>query len=217
MREILTLREIEDFEKLLIAFIYDIQICSDNIEQILDMQNQGINLFPIKGFLGHYVYLCYSHCAINAFKIFHKDEKRSFQKLINKINNFSYDNELTNFLKINSTKEENENFIKNKSEFKALAVELDNLIKEKWGLISKFIERRHAFYAHHDSTKTVEPEALEDVKELREFSKKCFNYFYAKFKDATFLFDFNAASIANILDDRKLVDDYLSGIENQLK
>jgi hypothetical protein len=170
-REILSYTDIDDFERLLRSFIYDIQICSDNIELIIEKQNQGVNLIPIKDFLGHYVYLCYSLCTINAYKIFYKEEKTSFHKLINKIHDFRYDRELTEHFKLNSTKDDSEKLTKSRAEFKTLATELFDLIKDKEGLINKFREKRHSFYAHHDPSKNVEPETLDEVKGLCQFSK----------------------------------------------
>ena len=79
-REILHLDEVNDFIKYLKSFIIDIEACSDNIAQIIEAQKET-NLNPIQDFLGHYVYLAFSQCAINCYKLFHKKEKRSFYSL----------------------------------------------------------------------------------------------------------------------------------------
>ena len=212
-REILTLEEINDFLKYLKTFIIDINACSDNIEQIISAQ-ESTNLIPIQSFLGHYVYLAYSQCTINTYKIFHNGEKRSFFKLFNKIRNFGYSHELRQHLLDNSTKDEK--LITNKSEFKDLADELSKMIDSKSTLIEKIKERRLTFYAHSDPTKKVQPETLLEIKELLEFSKELFNIFYGKFKSTTFLFDTNLASINNVLEDRKFRDDYLNKVEQDL-
>ena len=212
-REILTLEEVNDFLKYLKTFIIDINVCSDNIEQIISAQ-ESINLIPIQSFLGHYVYLAYSQCAINAYKIFHNGEKRSFFKLFNKIRDFNYSPELRQHLSDNLTK--NDNLITNKSEFKDLADELTKMIESKSALIEKIKDRRLTFYAHSDPTKKVKPETLVEIKELLEFSKDIYNIFYGKFNSTTFFFDTNLASINNVLDDRKFKDDYLKEREQNL-
>lgn len=205
-KEILKLEEVNDFLKYLRTFIIDISICLDNIEQIISAQ-KSINLIPIQSFLGHYVYLAYSQCAINAYKIFHNAEKRSFFKLFNKIRDFKYSSELRQHLSENSTK--SDCLITNKSEFKDLIDELTKKIESKGALIEKIKDRRLTFYAHSDPTKKVEPETFVEIKELVEFSKEIYNIFYGKFNSATYIFDTNQASISNVLEDRKFMDDYL--------
>jgi len=213
-RDILTIEEVNSFIEYLRIFIYDLEICSDNIQQIVNAQNEGINLTPIQHFLGHYVFLSYSHIAITAYKIFHSKEKRSFYKLFNKIQDFSYDNALKRHLEQNGDKDED--LIKNKTEFKETTTILIQKLNEKTTLINKIIQRRLTFYAHSDPSKNATPETLEDIIELKEFSKDIFNTLYGKFNDTHFVFEFNVASISNVIDDRKSVDDYYRNLEGEI-
>ncbi|WP_231424964.1 hypothetical protein [Pedobacter sp. Leaf250] len=213
-RDILTLDEIYSFIEYLKTFIYDLEICSDNIEQVINAQSEGVNLIPIQHFIGHYIFLSYSHIAITAYKIFHSGEKRSFFKLFNKIDNFSYEDSLKRHLEQNGNKDEN--LIKNRSEFKEITAILIQKINTKDALINKIKLRRSTFYAHSDPKNSVKPETLEEIKELKEFSKNIFNLLYGKFKDTHFSFNFNIASIRNVIEDRKLVDGYYGDLEKEM-
>lgn len=213
-KEILTLEEVNSFIEYLKTFIYDIEVCSNNIEQIINAQNEGVNLIPIQHFIGHYIFLSYSNCAINAYKIYQKDEKRSFFKLFNKIDNFSYDITLKNYLKNNE--EKGEDLIKNRKEFKNLTAELSKKINEKTDLVDKIKQRRLTFYAHSDPAGKAKVETLADIKELKDFSKGIFNVFYGKFKDISFLFNNNIVSINSVIEDRKFVALYYENLEKEI-
>lgn len=211
-REILHLDEIQDFIKYLKNFIIDIEICSDNITQIIEAQKE-ININPIQDFLGHYVYLAFSQCAINCYKLFQKKEKRSFYSLCNKIHEFEYSSELREHLTKNEDKDDG--LVKNRREFRQLADEMLDKIGEEADLINKINDRRLTFYAHSDPTKRVESETLAEIKALGEFAKKLFNMIYNRFLGVEFLFNINLASISQVLIDRKMVDDYWKSREEE--
>lgn len=212
-REILTLEEVNSFLDYLKLFIIDINACTDNIEQII-LAQETINLIPIQSFLGHYVYLAYSQCAINTYKIFHNGEKRSFYKLFNKIRDFDYSPELKQHFADNKT--QNDNLVTNKTEFKKLVDELTTKISSKSLLIEKIKDRRSTFYAHSDPSKQIKSETLKEIKELLDFSIELYNIFYGRFKGITFFFNPNLVSISNVLEDRKFMDNYLKKMESSL-
>ena len=76
MREILTLKEVNEFLESFKNNIFDLIICTDNIEQIIQQQKKDFRKINIiNPFLGHYVSLCYSYCAITLSKLFIDKEK----------------------------------------------------------------------------------------------------------------------------------------------
>lgn len=213
----LTLVELENYLDFLKTFIYDIEITSNNVEQIIKAQNEGINLTPINSFIGHYVYLSYSHCVLNINKVFNKDEKLSFLKLFNKIRNFKIDLELSKLLRGNDENYYSKYLAKNKEELISLVNELEKEISSKDELIEKFRARRDTFYAHTDPNKKAEVENLKEIKEICDLAKNIYNRLNGKIYDSIFLFDHNIASIGYVLNDRKFVDEYLKKMENENK
>lgn len=216
MREKLSVADLESFFGHLKNFILELETCTANVASILDAQFRGVNLIPINNFLGHYVGLCYSQCAINAYKIFHSEEKRSFTKLFNKLQNFEFDNDLKQLLYNNSQSEENSGLVRNKSELLLEIAKLQQLLVEKESTINKVKLRRLKRYAHTDPEASVTPETLEEVQQIKELSITIYNRLYGKIFGAVFLFNSSSDSIYQILEDRETVDKFWEDMENLL-
>lgn len=214
-RETLTLSELTSFLKYINDFAYDIEITSNNIEQIIKAQNEGVNLHPIDPFIGHYVFLSYSHCVITINKLFYREERLSYIKLFNKIRNCKFDSEFSKLLQGNDENQYSEYLAKNRDELIELVNELEKEIDLKSELIEKFRSRRDTFYAHTDPKKISEVETLIEIREICELAKNVYNKVNGKLYDSTFLFSFNIASIGSVLNDRKFVDDYWSKLEEE--
>jgi hypothetical protein len=215
MRETLDLKTIENYFQELKLFILELQFCIENIEELVKVQSDGINLKPISGFLSHYVYLSYSHISIITYKIYKPQEKRSFQKLFNKFRNFKYSDDFKNLLKKNSELDD-ENLIKTKDDLLKVITEIENRIANNKDTIEKMLKRRETFYAHTDPDKLHEAETLEEIKKIRDFTKKIYNILYGKFFGKYYMFEGIKTLISEILDDRKFVDEYWKNKENKI-
>lgn len=217
MRELLELGTVNDKLGHLKNFIYDLEICILNVDQIIIAQNEGLSLRPIDGFIGHYVSLVYSTCAINCYKIFNDKEKRSFIKLFNQIENCRFDKAFNELFSENQNKGEENTLIKSKEELITLCEKLKALIISKATLIEKISNRRTKFYAHSDPDSiNYETETLSDLKKLRDLAKDIYRQLDGNLYDNYFIFEVNIASIKPILNDRKFVDDHYKGLEESL-
>ena len=208
MREILTLKEVNEFLESFKNNIFDLIICTDNIEQIIQQQKKDFRKTNIiNPFLGHYVSLCYSYCVITLSKLFIDKEKRSLIKFLNKLENFDYDKELKQLL-INNTekfnsgiKGEYDYLLKNKIEIKTKIEDVKKIIKESETIVNKIKLRRDSFYAHFDpeKIKNIEVESLSEIQELTAIAQKIYDIFFGSIKNSTFLF-VNFWSIDKVLE-----------------
>lgn len=216
MKETLDLKTVKNYFEHLRLFISDLMICIDNIETVINAQSNKINLYPIQEFVGHYVYLSYSHASINIYKIYKQGEKRSFQKLFNKFKNFRYSDDLKNLLSENASQDD-ENLIKNKSDMLEAIEELEIQIAKNDDLITKINTRRETFYAHTDPDISIQSETLAELKEINELSKSVYNNLYGKLFSSYFMFYNHASLISPVIEDRKFVDEFWRKEEDKLK
>ncbi len=217
MKPELTLTEVNRNLEHLKRFIFDVTICTSNIEQIISSQNDGLFLKPIEGFIGHYVYLSYSNCAINCYKIFKESESWSVFKLFNKLENSKYDQELKNLIKSNGEEFDQGGLIISKVQLLEKVLDIRNKIKSKSSIIKKVNNRRLKVYAHSDrEAGKFQPETLVDLKEIRDLAISIFNKINGGLNDVSFMFE-NVASIGSVLTDRKLVDEQYSRMKKELK
>lgn len=217
MKDVLTLQTLESYREHLKQFINDLEICIDNIDKLQIAQSENINLQPIIYFLNHYVYLSYSNCSINIYKIFKSEEKRSFQKLFNLFRNSKVSADLSQVLRDNAENLENTDLVKNRTELLELVSIIEKEIELKEVLLVKIKTRREKFYAHTDPTIKVEPETLTELKEIKELSIWIFNSLFGKIFNVHFMFSSYIASIQPIIEDRKLVDNFWINEETKLE
>ena len=217
MKELLELKTVNDKLGNLKIFIYDLEICIMNIHKIISARNEGVALKPIDGFIGHYIFLASSICAINCYKIFEQNEKSSFIKLFNQIQNFRYDAAFRELFSDNQNKEGEIRLIKNKEELISLCEKLKDLIESNSVLIQKISNRRSKFYAHSDpDSENYEIEKLSDLENLRDLAKSIYWQLDGNLHGRHFIFEINMASIQPIIKDRKFVDDYYKGKEDSI-
>ncbi|MEZ4803505.1 MAG: hypothetical protein R2797_12095 [Gelidibacter sp.] len=216
MKETLDLETVEDYFENLKLFILELQFCIENIERLVECKSEGLNIKPISNFLSHYVFLSYSHIAINIYKIYKPEEKRSFHKLFNKFKNFRYSESLRNLLTDNSTKDD-QNLIKNKADLLNAVSEIENRIIKYEKILNLIFTRRQTFYAHTDPNAGMETERLSDLKEIRDLTIKIYNELYGKLFGKYYMFNGISTLIDEILDDRKFVDEYWKSEEKKLE
>ncbi|WP_318345965.1 hypothetical protein [Flagellimonas baculiformis] len=216
MKETLDLETVEDYFENLKLCILELQFCIENIERLIECKSEGLNIKPISNFLSHYVLLSYSHIAINIYKIYKPQEKRSFQKLFNKFKNFRYSESFRNLLTDNSTKDD-PNLIKNKTDLLNVISEVENNIIKYEKILNLIITRRQKFYAHIDPNAGMETERLSDLKEIRDLTLKIYNELYGKLFGRYYMFNGIYTLIDEILEDRKFVDEYWKSEERKLE
>lgn len=208
MKEVLTLKEVDEFLESFKNNIFDLIICTENISQIIEQKKNNSQKIQLTDpFLGHYVSLCYSYCAITLSKLFIDKEKRSLIKFLNKLENFDYDEKLTELLEQNSEKfkkgevGEYDFLLKSKREVLDKIKEIKKIIYQSESLVIKIKDRRDSFYAHFDPSKikTIEVESLSEIMELTNTAQTIYNIFFGGLKNKTFLF-VNFWSVDKILE-----------------
>ena len=197
MKEIISLKEVNQFLESFKNHIYDLFISIDNIEQIIEQQNKDRRKIEIiNPFLEHYISLCYSYCVITLSKLFIDKEKRSLIKFMNKIEKFNYDEDFKRLLIQNTEKfksgdlGEYDYLFKNKDEIKIKIQEIRETIKESENVINKIKFRRDSFYAHFDPDKNenIEVESLNDIQKLTNTAQTIYETFFGGIKNTAFLF-----------------------------
>lgn len=198
MKDILTKDEIESFFKTFSQSIQDLIICTENIQSIIKQNQQSYNVTTlINPFLFHYVALSYSYCTLTLSKLFIHQEKRSFFKFLNKLENSDYDDSLKQILRNNTLKSKNgfpneyDYLLTNKIAIKAEISETKQLLLAAEILINKIKARRDSYYAHLDPDKvdSIEVESLEDINELLSLALKIFHVYLGGLMNTTFIFN----------------------------
>ncbi len=197
MKNIFTKKELESFLSYFKNMILDLIVCSTNIDQIIQQNNENREkIASVNLFLGHYVALSYSYAGLTLSKLFIQEEKRSLKKLMNKLENSDFDEELKELLINNRKLFENGNereydyLFKNKTDIKN-AIEISrNEIESAEKTIEKIKARRDSYYAHFDPDKKdkIEVESLSEIKQLCEVAEGIYNRFNAGFNNSTFIF-----------------------------
>lgn len=197
MKNIFTKDELNSFMQYFRMMIRDLIICTSNIDEIIEQNNENREkIAPIKYFLGHYVAQSYSFATLTLSKLFVQDEKRSIKKLMNKLENSDFDEELKEILNKNRQLFENgsvgeyDYLFKNKIDIKNGILISREEIKVAESLVEKIKARRDSYYAHIDPDKKdkIEVESLVEIKQLCEVAEGIYNWFNAGFNNSTFMF-----------------------------
>ena len=219
MRDTLTKREVEDFLRSFRIMIQELINCTSNVEKIVEEnKNNYKQINFIRPFLNHYVNLCYTQSVITISKLFAESEKRSFNKLLNKLENFTYDDELKAVLNQNKEKFEEgdvgeyDYLFKNKQEIKIEISRIRLELSKVEEILNKIKSRRDSYYAHLDPSKQneIEVETLSDLKICLNLAEEIFNKFFASLLNTTFIF--NICGIDDIIDLAK--ESYIKSTEN---
>ncbi|MCF6132739.1 hypothetical protein [Flavobacterium wongokense] len=196
----------------------DLEICTSNVKSIIASTNtSGEKIKVIDNFIEHYAYLTYSYNSICIYKLFHINEKRSFLKLLNKLEHNQYDIELLNLLHKNNLEEESENLFTSKSQIIDTVKRLRILIGEKEELIIKIKNRRNTFYAHSDPEKKFPPETLGDLIEIKQLAVKLFQILYGGLFGSHYMFENYYWSVNPVLDTSIFMHDYYKNLERTIE
>ncbi|THV60587.1 hypothetical protein [Chryseobacterium candidae] len=197
MRDCITKNEMDSFFESFRNMILDLVICTTNVETIIEQNKDNPEKIKfLNPFLGHYVSLCYSYSVLTLSKLFIQEEKRSFKKFLNKLENNDYDKELKDLLKKNTeTFESGSNgeydyLFKNKADIKKEIIVARKEISDAEKLIEKIKARRDSYYAHLDPDKKdkIEVESLSEINELLALAQRIYERFFGGFNNSTFLF-----------------------------
>lgn len=219
MRDTLTKQEVEDFLRSFRILIQELMNCTFNVEKIVEENEKNYQQISfIRPFLNHYVNLCYSQSVITISKLFAENEKTSFKKLINKFENFTYDDELKAVLNENKEKFEKghvgeyDYLFKNKQEIKDEISRILIEILKIEAILNKIKSRRDSYYAHFDPSKQneIEVETLSDLKVCLELAQEIFNKFFGSLMNTTFIF--NICGIDKLIDLAK--ESYMRSMES---
>ena len=217
MRDTISKEELDHFLETLRRLILDIEVCTNNIESIINaIKENSLKISNIERFLIHYVYLAYSYCSVSIYKMFKSDEKRSFQKLFNKLRDFQYDEELKSLLHKNKISEKCEKLLTSKNDVKEVIMELERFINDEQKVINKALSRRNTFYAHYDPAKTDVPESLSDLLQIKEIAKRVYDNLSGGFYDRTFLFTSHYWSVKSVISSNIALDDIYKKMEEDL-
>jgi len=217
MKEKITKDELDHFIETLKRLILDLEISISNIEAIIvESKSNPEKIYLINDFLGHYVYLAYTYSALNVYKIFKDEEKRSFKKLFNKLENFQYSEDLKKVLEDNKTDDDNKDLFTNKDQIKIELVKLKEAILNVQTIVDIISNRRNTFYAHYDPNKKFPPESLDDLKTIKETAKQVFDKLYGRFYGKNFFFSNHIWTINPVLESSKFCYDYNKDLEDNL-
>lgn len=197
MKNIFTKDELNSFMQYFQILIRDLVICTSNIDEIIEQNNESREkIAPFSYFLGHYVALAYSFATLTLSKLFVQDEKRSLKKLMNKLENSDFDEELKEMLTKNRKLSENgsegeyDYLFKHKADIKnAIAISREEINQAEF-LVEKIKARRDSYYAHFDPDKLgeIEVESLAEIKQLSDIAEGIYNRFNSGFNNSTFMF-----------------------------
>lgn len=215
MSEILSKKYLEEHLQFLKKMTLDLEICTSNVQDIVNAsQENGEKIKIIENFIGHYAYLTYSYSSMCVYKLFYINEKRSFLKLFNKLENLEYDIELQELLQNNALKDDNQSLFSSKEQVIETIKELRTLINNKKETITKIKNRRDTFYAHNDPNKKFPPETLKDLIEMKKLAETVFQTLYGGFLDSHFMLKNTYWTINPIIDNSLFMYNYYKDTEN---
>ena len=223
MSKKITEQDLTKFKEFIQGVIISTRESIRNIEQISFYDKEGVNLIPIKGFLIHYMYISYSHIAINISKLFstNQHEKRSFIKLMNILQNRKYDNSIIAILEKNKINNSSRTS-KNHEDIKRNISICNSKIEANKILIRKIINRRNNVYAHayapneNSAPDAFIPETRDELNNLLELAINLFDLIFGEIYGTSWSFETQFYSIENVLIDRKSIDYQLKETDRNL-
>jgi hypothetical protein len=180
MSEKLTVEDLRDDIKYIGRLIISSRETLQNFKLIASYNKEIKISRQYEGFLIHYMTLGWSMCSINLCKILRKsdNEKRSFIKLLNKLENRRYDDSIVNLLNENKALNKNRT-AKSHEDIKEIISKCREKISENKLLITKISNRRDKVYGHgyYNKDKDSELTKLETRNELSQLVDLAF-YLY---------------------------------------
>jgi hypothetical protein len=161
--------------------LLDLNISFKNIKR-LSTYNSDYDQDILKhGFFRHHFHQLRFIMVIQLCKVLsdNQNEKRSFVKLCNKIENEKIDKLFYEKLRNNSLTQP-EFTIKSRKELKEEAKKIKNLIMHHQNLVDKIIELRNTAYAHKDPDAEFILIKMEELQTLTELSSEIYNRIFGK-------------------------------------
>lgn len=149
--------ELEDFIRDQWNILVDLHICIENLKRLYETKYEFEDQFKTHGFFGHHVYQLAFIAVVQLSKLLNNssNEKRSFTKLCNKLENSCFGEDLRD-----STKPVRE-FVKEK-------------IQENEDAISRIITARNKVFAHKDPNSGVVIPNLAEIEDMVNLSAELF-------------------------------------------
>ena len=196
--------ELDDWLSDLKNIILDVEINISNIH-ILKRQKNMYNTEVLDfGFYDCYVSQSYFICVIQLCKLFSTslNQKKSFHKLFNKLENMKYDKPLLELLDNNVAEEILFSDLEKIKKY--ISIQRQEILDNE-DVIKRIETRRDKVYAHSDlkpKSNSIQPEKLKDIEKLKITAVDIYNTIISGFYDKCFLFDSskNSWSIQPIID-----------------
>ena len=170
--------------------IIDIKITTDNLNKLESPKDEFEREILDHGFFAH----CYKQSRftliVQLSKLFSNssNQKRSFIKLFNILENSNYNKELMELLENNSIEP---NLFTSKKDVVEFISTSRIRISKKSELIEKVNTLRNEVYAHSDPDPSLPRLNIEELTELCDLSIQLYNNLRGKLFDIEFLFDLN--------------------------
>ncbi|MFM9949409.1 MAG: hypothetical protein ACKV1O_15845 [Saprospiraceae bacterium] len=174
-------KDIEEWIEDIGNIIVDLNISIQNAERLTEDKFEFENQLKKHGFFQHHWYQLRFIIIIQLCKLLSNkpNEKRSFNKLFNRLENDKYESSLPELL--NSNKKGDIELYKSKSEIKDHVRDLRNKIDANVNLIEKIISLRNKVYAHKDPNSEAPLVKFEELKLLTKISSEIYNELQFKF------------------------------------
>jgi uncharacterized protein YecE (DUF72 family) len=196
----ITLEELKKWIEDISNIVIDLNISVKNAQRLTEDKYDFEEQIKMHGFFQHHWYQLKFIMVIQLCKLLgsSQNDKRSFHKLCNVLEQEKYDLELRSLLFENS-KDYKDTF-KSRSDIKAEVVVIREKLTKYKDLIEKIVSARNQIYAHRDPEPDVRLVKLEDLKELVLLSSDLFNQLQFKlFWKETYLKDLSDWDIDYVL------------------
>lgn len=185
---ILTLEDLEKWFKDLKNIILDINISINNIKRMRLPTDENEIYILNHGFFYHFYLQSIFATIIQLCKLFSNSryQRRSFNKLFNRLNDDKYDIELNELLFKNA---DNYGLFNSKTDINFEIVKLTNEIAVHKDLINNIIILRDSCYAHSDPDANIPNVSNADLELLKTLANGIYNTLSSKLLNNTFMFE----------------------------
>jgi len=170
--------------------IVDIKITTDNLNKLESPENEFEKEVLDHGFFAHCYRQSWFTLVVQLSKLFSEssNQKRSFIKLFNVLENSNYKGELLKLLENNS---DDPNLFGSKQDIVKFVFASRDKVSQKHILIEKINTLRNEVYAHSDPDPSLPRLSVKELTELCNLSIQLYNEFRRKLFDIEFLFEEN--------------------------
>ncbi len=183
-------KELEDYFENLSNILIDLNISINNAERLTKDIHAHENKIKMHGFFQHHYYQLRFIMIVQLAKILsnNKNQKINIHKLLNRLENEKYGEEL--LLKLNENSNRLGRVFKSKREVLEYTNKIRNELANNEYTILKIQEARDKVYAHYDPNKKPRKVMLTEFRELIDFSSMIFNILRGGFFDTNIEFNY---------------------------